>query len=339
MIQQMTNVIRFSSVALVAMLTVFMHCPVAWGQDLVIEAAPGGKNNNLYREHYGKWMDSRIPPQVAKSWAPGLTPPGTGTSRKTVFSGPNIVTTGPAMARFTPDFKEKGRYHVYVTWPRGANAAPVRYVIEHAGGAETKKLTQNGWGAPGSDCNAGTWISLGEYEFNPGKEQFVELHVEADVRLLEPNWYGQAYADAVCFSKEPLKELGVAMSPQAPPAWPGSEPPTQLATEPLKWSPELPKAWGEARAHNRRMLLYFFSEDAFLDHYDKMLFLHPAVQALIQSRMVPVRIDMKKDAALAKKLGIGRAGTIAVYDANGTPLKLMPTSPSPDDFIKELQNL
>ncbi|MGI8905839.1 MAG: DUF255 domain-containing protein [Candidatus Sumerlaeaceae bacterium] len=310
-----------------------------YSQDLIIEAGREGKNTSQYRELAGKWMDSRIPPQVAKSTAPGLTPPGACSSRKTVFCGPNIVTSGPAIARFSPRFPTPGHYHVYATWPRGANATPVRYVIKYAGGdTTTRKLTQNGWGGSDKDCNAGTWIDLGDYDFDAGEDQFVELHVEPDVKLLEPNWYGQAYADAIRFSEKPLTDRGVAMSSQAPPPWPGSEPPTIIAGKPLKWNPDIAAAWRDAKSGKKKILLYFFSDDAFLDYYEKQLFTDPAVQAFLDTAFVPVRIDMHKQPEVAKKLGGVRAGTLAVYENSGKPLGLISEPLAAADFMRRLQS-
>jgi hypothetical protein len=306
--------------------------------DLIIESGREGKNSSQYKELLGKWMDSRIPPPMAKSPAPGLTPPGACTTRKTVFCGPNIITSGPAIARYSPQFTEKGHYYVYVTWPRGANASPVRYVVKYAGGqAKTKKLTQNGFGAGDSPCNAGTWVALGDYDFEPGDEQYVELHVESDVELLEPNWYGQAYADAVRFTDEPLKEPGVPMSAQSPPPWPGSEPPTVLASTPLNWNVDVQAAWREAKKAEKKIMLFFFSPDAYLDYYDKQLFVDPAVQAYIEAGYVPVRIDMQKEPELAQKLGVFRAGTIAVYNGEGNALGMVREPLSATEFVNTLQ--
>lgn len=318
-------------------LTIVLGCACSFAEELVIESGLAGKNSAQYKELSGKWMDSRIPPAVAKSTAPGLSPPGACQTRKTVFCGPNIVTSGPAIARFSPQFKAPGHYYVYVTWPRGANADPVRYVIKYKGGqTTTRKVTQNGWGGGDKDCNAGTWIALGDYDFDEGNEQFVDLHVETDVQLLEPNWYGQAYADAIRFTDKPLKERGVAMSAQAPPPWPGSEPPTVVAGTPLKWNPDIATAWRDAKTTKKKLLLYFFSEDAYLDHYEKQLFVDPAVQAFIDSTFIPVRLDMKKQPDLAKKLGVFRAGTVAVYDGQGKPLGLIKDPLAPTEFMRQL---
>lgn len=313
-------------------------CPAANAEDLIIESGLQGHNSSQYKELSGKWIDSRIPAQVAKSTAPGLSPPGTCPTRANRFCGPNIVTSGPAIARFSPQFSAPGHHYIYVTWPRGANATPVRYVVKYKGGeTATKKLTQNGWGAGEKECNAGTWISLGDYDFDAGDDQYVEVHVEPDVKPLEQDWYGQVYADAVRFTDKALKDRGVAMSPQAPPPWAGSEPPTVVASTPLKWNPDISIAWRDAKKAKKKLLLYFYSDDAFLDHYEKQLWADSAVQSFVETSYIPVKLDMKKQPDIAQKLGVFRAGTVAVYDGSGKPLGVIKDPLPAAEFMKALQ--
>ena len=312
-------------------------CAIAQ-DDLIIESGPSGKNNQWYQEIQGKWMDSRIPALVAKSMAPGLSAPDICVTRKTVFSGPNIDTTGPARARFAPSFSAAGHYHVYATWPRGANANQVTYDIKHASGTAHKTVVQNGWGAPGSPCNAGVWVPLGDYNFEAGNQNYVEVSVDDNVQLLEPNWYGQMYADAVRFTKAPLEDLGRPIPPQSPPLWPGNEPPTDMAVAPLKWQEDFEAARAEAARSKKRLLMYFTSPDAYLDHFEKM-FQDPTIQGIIQNDYVAVRLDMTKYDKLARQLNIFRAGSITVFDSKGQPLGVFTQPSTPPTFATKLRGL
>ena len=122
---------------------------VATAADIIVESRSEGQNYSSYKELSGKWLDSNNPPETSKSNADGLSPQTIG-SRKTTIprytsgSKTDII----AAARFTPAIDAVGDYHVYVTFPRAANATPVRYVIHHAKGEDTKEITQDGWGAP-----------------------------------------------------------------------------------------------------------------------------------------------------------------------------------------------
>jgi thioredoxin-related protein len=107
---------------------------------------------------------------------------------------------------------------------------------------------------------------------------------------------------------------------------------------PLKWNPDISTAWRDAKQTHKKLLLYFFSEDAFLDHYEKGLWTDASVQAFLDTGYVPVRIDMKKNTELAQKLGVFRAGTVAVYNGDGAPLGVINDPLPKDQFLKELQS-
>lgn len=312
----------------------------AFGQDLIIESNPAGKNHTHYREILGKWMDSRIPPSMAKSPAPGLTAPGACGSRKTVFSGPNVETSAPATARFFPLFQEPGRYHVYVTWPRAANASSVRYVIRHAHGSAERVVDQNGWGYPPGECNAGVWVPLGEYDFAAGEDQYVEVRSDPDVRELDPRWYGQVYADAVRFTREPLADLGTPLPPEAPPAPQGRELPLQLQREPLPWEPDLDSAWRRARAEKKNLLVYFFqadSEGALA--IEEKLFARPEIHAALQARFVLVRLNHAMYRDLAQKLGVFRANLMNLYRSDGEAVAQLTHESTPEEFLDVLRRM
>jgi hypothetical protein len=174
---------------------------------LIIEAAPGGKNSDHYKELAGKWMDSRTPPNAAKSAASGLTPRGEIGSRKFIFSSTGQESaTETGIARFSPKFDGAGHYYVYATWPRGGNATPVNFVIHHATGETAKAFAQDGYGVNPTGSGADAWVALGDYDFQPGDEQYVEIQLRPGALPAQSRVSGQVYADAICFSKTPLPD-------------------------------------------------------------------------------------------------------------------------------------
>lgn len=176
---------------------------------IVVESGKGGKNHEQYKEVAGRWLDSKTPAVAAKSSATGLSSAEECPGRKFVFSavGEDKPAVQAAEARFYPELALPGRFHVYVTWPHGGNVTPVHYVVQHAGGTTTRTLTQDGYGpGPGSPNNANVWIRLGEFEFEAGRNQYVALVVQPGARAVHTTANGQAYADAVCFSPEPIPD-------------------------------------------------------------------------------------------------------------------------------------
>lgn len=189
---------------------------LVWGKDVIVETCPGGQNQAQYKELEGKWIDSKIPPDTAKSSAPGLSAQGSCGSRKVLLRGQN------ASARFSANLDAAGHYYVYVTWPRASNAKDVIYVVSHAGGQTTKTLTQDGWGMTGVN-NSNRWVSLGDYDFKAGEDQYVEMDVTPETVATDTAQSGQAYADAVAFTSAAMTNTGgdtgaKAAVPQATPA-------------------------------------------------------------------------------------------------------------------------
>ncbi len=184
---------------------------------VIIEAGTDGINRDHYKEITGKWIDSRTPPNAAKSAASGLTEQGKIGSRKAMFGalGDSATDTETASARFYPKFGTAGHYHVYVTWPHGGNANPVNYVVHHAGGEATRTFAQDGYGLRAGASSADSWIDLGDYDFTTGEDQYVEIQLNAGARPSQNKVSGQVYADAVCFSATPLPDAKTLTS--APP--------------------------------------------------------------------------------------------------------------------------
>lgn len=306
----------------------------AAAQELVIESSSGGKNNDKYREVAGNWIDSRIPAESAKSSAPGLTPPGEIGSRKHVFGTEAKIE---AAARFFPEFAEKGHYYVYVTWPRGANAQPVEITIKHAGGEEKKSVIQDGWGVTGG--NANQWIALGEFDFESGSDQFVELKVSPGATPVDERNTGQIYTDAVAFSTKPLEALK-ATTPLGPTA-PTAPTPTSAPvrdTGPIKWLRDIGEAQKKAKAEDKKILLFFYSPQSANSQYlENEAFEHPAVKAAVHDEYVPLKINFVENTDLAYKLAVFKAGTINLYDSSGKGLDQISDRLSPEELARGLK--
>lgn len=86
----------------------------------------------------------------------------------TLFTGLNPFQNGTSLriindsAIYIPEFKEKGDYAVYISYPLiPANSREVRYIVCHTGGRTEFIVDQT--------IGGGTWIYLGTFTFNPGK--------------------------------------------------------------------------------------------------------------------------------------------------------------------------
>jgi hypothetical protein len=77
--------------------------------------------------------------------------------------------------RFLPSIQTAGSYGVYIYWPAADGlAANVPIEIRHAGGTERRVLSQRR-GEEGVQHGIVSWVSLGEYRFEPGREAWVEV--------------------------------------------------------------------------------------------------------------------------------------------------------------------
>lgn len=288
-------------------------------EDLIIESRAGGKNFERYSEITGAWRDSNAPVSFAKSEAEGLTPQGQIGSRAYILPktpGTDIEDL-LAAARFTPDFPAPVRTFVYVTWPKGGNATPVRYVVRHARGTDTITLVQNGFAYGGRD-NANTWNLLGEFEFGPGKDHYVELRVLSDVRAVDTNTPGRVYTDAVRFSDAPLTPAvsTVQPTPISPPVVS-----TPATTARIEWGNSVAEALAAARQQGKRILVFFYSPTSdHLIRYEEDVFGHEEVRSVLRSRFICVRINMQQESDLASRMRAYKAGTINLYDSSGNAL-------------------
>lgn len=322
-------------------LAISATCSFAISQDLIIESRPEGKNNDKYNEPVGRWLDSNTPAQTAKSGAPDLTPQGQAGTRKLTI--PLTPSNDPkeivGSARFTPKFSEPGHYHVYVTWPKAANATPVNYVIKHAKGEEVRSLAQDGWGALGPS-NAGVWIKLGEFDFNAGDDQYVELQATGATGQADGRTAAQVMADAVRFSTQPVTDsisarAGPAPTPSAAQLTASAPAPSAVATSaqapsaapqvadntPLTWDDNIQAAQTTAASSGKRIFVFFYSpENERSRNYDGKVFQDPRVKQLLRSKFIPVRINIDENRSLASNLQVFRAGTINIYDKDGNGL-------------------
>jgi hypothetical protein len=347
----------------VAAMTAFLMLPTPLpAADIIIESRAEGKNYQWYKELAGNWVDSQVPPQTAKSSAIDLTPQGTCGSRKFAFLDSTGSNRRPeqAAASFSPVFSEAGRYHVYATWPRAANAGPVYYTIKHAGGETTKSVSQDGWGRTSGISNANKWFYLGEYEFKAGDGQGVVLSVDLSVQPMDPTNFGQAYADAVRFTTTPLPETAVwspetasggtglaaaTGTPPVPPltaavSAPTVPPLTAATTVQLSWVDDISRGQQLAAQTGRKIFVFFYApESATSRYYEEKVFTDPQVSSLLASDYVLVRFDFQRNTDMAYRLQVFRAGTINVYNSAGQPLQQFTDRLTPSELVAKLKAL
>ncbi len=315
-------------------------------QDIIIETQKEGQNYDHYEEIEGKWMDSRTPPATAKSGAPGCTDRNKCGTRKYMFSAGTPTEPDPkgnpepAAARFYPRFSAPGHYYVYATWPRAANATPVKYIVKHAKGTDTKELSQDGWGEGTGISNSNTWVLLGDYDFAAGNDQYVELRVDQNVRPVSPKNYGQVYADAVRFSSKPLEETGQAalatVTPSAGAATPVQQAAPSLVGQ-LKWYENIQDAQREAASSNKRILLFFYAPGTARSQEIEKSLNSPEVVPILAKSYVLVRMNFVENQKTAYALGAYRAGVINVYDAQGMGLFQITDRLTPPELAEKLK--
>lgn len=193
--------------AAAAVAVLFVCLPeTAHSLDLIIESGGAGKNGGRFIALRGKWLATQ-----RKSSAPGLNADRNPGSRKVILGGLQRQTTrtlrslsnAPVGARFLPELTTRQRMHVYVTWPSGANVQPVTITVRHSRGKETMDYAQKGYGS-GEETNANRWIPLGQFDFLPGEDQYVELHVDPGFGAVYAGRQIEFVADAVRFTTEQL---------------------------------------------------------------------------------------------------------------------------------------
>lgn len=303
----------------------------AFSADIIVESRPEGQNYSGYSEIEGKWISSNTPADTAKSGAPGLTPQGQAGGRKTIIAvdpatPPDQVISS---ARFKPPVTEAGNYHVYVTFPRAANATPITMLVKDAEKTSNKQITMDGWGGMGIS-NSDQWIEIGTYPFTPGGDQYVELQVTGATRAADSRNPVQAYADGVRFSTE---VISAGRSPAPAPA--------SSATAPanLDWKTSIADGRAEAQKNDKQILVFFYSPASSRStDYEKSVLNTPQVRQVIAAGYVPVKINMDTERQLAAQLEVFRAGTINIYDAaTGAAVKQIGDTPQASDLVSRLR--
>lgn len=316
--------------------------------DIIIESRAEGKNFDKYSEIAGNWISSNTPPQTAKSGAPDLTPQGT-TGARRATADPTVTKKQPnqlvAAARFSPQLTEAGKHHVYFTYPKSANATPVVIVIKHAGGEEKQIVAQDGWNSLGS-AQADKWVELGEYTFNPGADQYVEIQIFGDASAVNTAANGQVYADAVRFKDTPLENSvkpikgipGRAVDKEAVQATSAPAAATPDPT-PINWT-TLADARSRAAGENKKLFIFFHSSGGTRSSdYETKTLNTPEVKALLRSKFIPVKVNMETDASVAASLEVFRAGTISIFNASGIGLEKISDTPETAKLVEILNKL
>lgn len=116
----------------------------------------------------GAWKDAGKGFADRKETYAGLeTPFGTGTARMAECI-PYGKKGGLAVAEWTPEIPERGRYAVYISYSSLPNSSTSAcYTVRHMGGVSRFAVNQK--------MGGGTWIYLGTFEFDEGSEGSVTL--------------------------------------------------------------------------------------------------------------------------------------------------------------------
>lgn len=308
---------------------------------IVVETRKEGQNFANYKEVSGTWTNSGDASGTGKSRVAGASDAGKVGTRKWVFMSVegNPLTTDTAVAHFSPNLPGRGKYYVYVTWPRAANATDVSWIVKHRGGEAKKNITQDGWGASGRQ-NGEAWHLLGHFDFDKGPEQYVEVRGEPGMKRPDNRNLGQLYADAVMFSRESLDPPRQTASAGAPGAAPQAAPSAGSAPVTLTWLDEIDAALAAASKSNKKILIFFHSpESEASQHYQRSVFEDQEVKREIAKDYVLGRINFATNASRASQLGVFKAGTVVIYSSKGEPLLKIDGRRTADELVGELKRL
>jgi len=283
-----------------------ISCLCVYAQEVIIETRPGGQNVEWYNEISGKWTDS-----VGKSIAKGLTP-------KIGSRFANLEDAESSAARFIPNLPTAGFYEVFVTWPLQGNARRVKYIIHYADGDSIVYMNQDGWGVLTRGAgNGNAWHSLGTYLFNAGQRGYIEIADEETQGKPDSRNWGRAYADAARF---------VFVSSARP-----------VATV-AQWVTDIYEAQRRARAENRKIMLYFYSDKSrYYQKYETETLSEGVVVQFLNKNYVAVKFDFLRFSSEAFSLGAYKAPTFIFYDPNGNPKGKIDTFLPAQEFLDTIR--
>jgi hypothetical protein len=319
--------------------------------DVVVDSAVGGAHQSSLKLT-GRWQQS-FSYHAERSRARGLTLDQGLDSVLYHFYTPlaRANTAGSGTAHFQVPAEARGPRWVYVTWPRQASASRVHYVVVHEDGVATRTLVQDGHGFRGVST-ADRWTPLGEFRFGEDPGQGVHVHVGDDAAPLQSQRHGRAYIDAVLYASEALSTGTAKALPAEPGSWPPPASPWDQGTTPpesISWRSDLAEARAESRATGKPLVVYCFFpiSSSFVhpmgegkDYWQNRMWTHPAIRRALSRDFVPVRIDLEKQSAAARELGVPEAAvSVSVWPTgSGEPWRIVAPELliSPVDFLQGL---
>jgi hypothetical protein len=290
-------------------------------EDIIVEAASGGKNTNWYKETSGAWADS-----IAKSFA-------TGVSRRPVGSR-YVATETPASAQavFQPVIPQEGQWEISVTWGMSANAYHVKYVVFDGTKEQVKYLDQAGWGGELS-ANQDAWLSLGIFNLPAGSKAYVKIDAsEVTGKPSKPD-NGRVYTDAVRFhfvppgtspspTLVPIANTPTPAPPTPVPPTPTPSPSVTATSEPpqgasAEWLNDYAQALGEGKRRNKYILLFFHYPPAVDSQRmnDETMNNPKVVDEL--NRFVCCKLNPVEAQQIANYYTVVKAPVVLVLDSNG----------------------
>jgi serine/threonine protein kinase len=274
--------------------------------DLIIETRPQGKNFDHYQELSGSWMDSNSPADWAKSMASGLSSCwDCGSRALRFFAVEDIRRSFPGIARFYPRLSSRQHRFVYVSWPITANASPVHYIVHHANGETTVSVVQDGWRSV-TDGNANRWVQLGDYDFTPGEDQYVELQVNSDVRAVEGDWNGQVQADSMLFASSPISRAAAPDSPLT------------ISTH-VRWYDNLTSAEAASITTAKPVLVFFYCPShPYSSYCSYELLRDQSLASYINSHFIALRVHPHGNTSIPESMRERPIGEFAICDSDGS---------------------
>jgi thioredoxin-related protein len=105
----------------------------------------------------------------------------------------------------------------------------------------------------------------------------------------------------------------------------------------MKWYDSIGTGQQAASQSGKRILVFFYAPESAGSKHFEQLFENNSIKGIINSQYVLVRINFIEQTKLAYNLGVYKAGTINLYDAQGNAIRQITDRLTPNEFTANLK--
>lgn len=294
--------------------------PSIGASDLIVEVGVDTPEVGSFHTASGAWLDSE-----GKSLAPGLTH-----DQGTMF----LANGRDGSGVFNFNIPASGTYGVYVTWCTSGNSTDALYTIQSAEGESRVSLTQDGWGV-GGGSNANAWVPLGTFRFEAGDPCSVTVSTQPGSSIPDGRNAHRVYADAVRLVPQGTMGPMIASASRTMRA---PEPEPLTVSSLVDWRSGLDEARAESRRTGKPVLIYAYTSRSRTCRENETGLLQDSDVVLSLNSIIPVRVDLGENTALAPELRIYRVPTVIVTGGYGEEISRHVGEVSKADLIELVNN-